>query len=335
MNRPEKRKLERVKYWQGQMLRARDFRDLEAIDAQRRWWHNRALHNAYGVSEGLNCSLVPANSPFTAVSVSPGVAYDIFGRELILERPQTIPLPSNLLPGLVGAVSLLIRYKAPSGNLPPDEISEVCWTQTGSIRPGTVEFAWKLTSNFKPIDGVSIFGVSYFEGTPTGPDLNYFRLSTRPLAGPLLATGATVPGNTPWEQWYSPAVGEDGVQFSLGVETTIDTSGAGFTQIPCYFAWLGGSIWNPQTLQLVPAFFPSITDESLTSFNFCLSFFAAGAFTPDVTPLQFIGELDDFTLFAQQQKLYVRWIGCQMPNRFTSKVTTTATAQPLVSSQIT
>ena len=49
MSQTEKRKLERVRYWQGQMLRSRDFNDMHAVEEQRRWWHNRALHNAYGV----------------------------------------------------------------------------------------------------------------------------------------------------------------------------------------------------------------------------------------------------------------------------------------------
>lgn len=332
MSPAKKRKFERVQYWQGQMLRARDFRDLEAMNAQHRWWHNRALHNAYGVSEGLAGSLVPSPSP-TAVYVCPGVAYDVFGRELILERAQTIPLPSDIPQDFSGTASLLVRYKGAAGDLRPDEISKVCWTQCEPVRPGTIEFVWKLTSNPKPHEGVAIFGVPYTEGSPEQPTTPYVRICTRPLAGPLLATGSTAPGNTPWEQWNSPALGDDGVPISLGIETTIDTSAAGFTQIPCYFAWLGGSIWNPQTLELALTFFPSITDESITSFSFCLSFFAAGAFIPDVTPLQFVEDLDDFILFAQQQELYVSWIGCQMPARLRSKVTTPAPGQASVSSQ--
>src|ERR1035438_517824 len=49
----ERRELERLRYWQGQMLRSRDFRDDGAIEAQRRWWHNRALHAAFGINYGL------------------------------------------------------------------------------------------------------------------------------------------------------------------------------------------------------------------------------------------------------------------------------------------
>src|SRR5262249_23851380 len=54
---PEQRDLERLRYWQGQMLRSRDFRDQAAQQAELRWWHNRALHNAYGVVAGLGVTL--------------------------------------------------------------------------------------------------------------------------------------------------------------------------------------------------------------------------------------------------------------------------------------
>ena len=320
MTQLEKRKLERVRYWQGQMLRSRDFRDLEAVEAQRRWWHNRALHHAYGISEGLHSSLVPSASP-TAVLVSPGVAYDVFGRELILERRQTISLPANLPQGLIGSVSLLMRYKSPSGGLRPDEISQVCWTQSGSVRPGTIEFAWKLTSGLRPEDGIPVFAVyETADSRAVRPDPNFTRPATRPIASPTLATGSTVPGNTAWEPWM---FGE----FTLGVQTWIDTSAAGFSRVPCYFAWLEGSLWNAQTLQLVPAIFPSITDESVTGFTFRLWLEAAFpqstgpnirgparslSSSTDGPPFNFVVDPGDFSLFAQQQDLYVTWIACQM-----------------------
>jgi hypothetical protein len=317
----EKRKLERVRYWQGQMLRSRDFRDLEAVEAQRRWWHNRALHNAYGISEGLHSSLVASASP-AAVQISPGVAYDVFGRELILERRQTIPLPANLPQGLIGSVSLLLRYKSPSGDLRPNEISEICWTQSKSIRPGTIEFSWKLTSNLRPEYGVPVFAVYYTAGSrAVRPDLNFTRAAPRPLASPNLATGSTIPGNTAWEPWMF----ED---FTLGVQTWIDTSAAGFPRVPCYFAWLEGSLWNANTFQLVPAIFPSISDESVTGFTFRLWLEVAfpvpsAGVIESLGPVQlaslsagsapnFVVDPYQFSLFAQQQNLYLSWMACQM-----------------------
>jgi hypothetical protein len=99
----------------------------------------------------------------------------------------------------------------------------------------------------------------------------------------------------------------------VGVQTTIDTSASGFTDSPCYFAWLQGSIFNPQTRQLAPALFPSIAEETVDSFVFRVAFpppsspeflAAAPAATVNVTPRE-------FSLFAHQQNLYVNWVGCQ------------------------
>jgi len=214
----------------------------------------------------------------------------------------------------------VIRYRAPSRDMRLDELSEVCWTQSGSLEPGTIEFAWKLTSNFKPSDGVSVYGVYYRGAKPVFGDPNYFRALTQPIARPHLASGATIPGNTAWQPWDFMGQG------LIGVQTFIDTSAAGFTSVPCYFAWLEGSVWNPQTMQLVPAIFPSITGESVTGFTFCLwlEFPPAPTFVledvgepRDVAPpapgFSFVTDPTAFSLFAQQQNLFVSWIACHMP----------------------
>src|SRR5690606_23425466 len=44
---------ERQRYWHGQLLRSTDLGDQLVQEAQLRWWHNRAIHNAYGVVAGL------------------------------------------------------------------------------------------------------------------------------------------------------------------------------------------------------------------------------------------------------------------------------------------
>lgn len=325
MARPEERNLERVRYWQGQMLRSRDFLDIEAAQAQRRWWHNRALHNAYGVAEGLACSLVPSASP-TAVSVSPGVAYDGFGRELILEKPLLVPLPSNVPANLTAVVNLVMRYKPVTGSLRPDESSEVCWTG-GCLATGTAEFIWKLSTAVNVCEVVAVYAVAYQNGT-LGDPLAFIPISVQPLSRPKLASGATIPGNTPWEPWVVGFSLDDFgnlVPLIIGVQTWIDTSAAGFTQVPCYFASLQGPLWNPQTQQLLPAIFPSIADEWVTGFYFRLWLTVvppsqSGNFALRLhrrraglsAGMGFVTDTADFLTFAQQQELYVSWIGCQM-----------------------
>src|SRR5271170_4698456 len=206
MARMEKRKLERVQYWQGQRLRSGDFRDIEAVEAQRRWWHNRAIHQAYGVYRGLQASASPLGIQ-NGVCVSPGVAYDCFGRELILERPQTVPLPSNLRTSKGSTASLLIRHCAPRYDVAAARIHDICFTQESSISAGTIEFAWKLTEHSKPWDGVAIAelisptGTYITKGDDVRLDGSFRSVVPRPIASPILTSGTTIPGNTAWQPW--------------------------------------------------------------------------------------------------------------------------------------
>ena len=117
---------------------------------------------------------------------------------------------------------------------------------------------------------------------------------------------------------------------AIGVQTRIDTSAVGFTGVPCYFASLQGSVWNPQLQQLVPAIFPSIADESITGFTFRLwlqipqfyvvelAFEENTGVSAPAAEFAFVSDPSDFFLFAQRQELYVSWIGCQMLDTLSS-----------------
>lgn len=77
----EKRALQRLGYRQGQMIRSRDFRDQQEIEDQLRAWHNRAVHDAYGIAEsvleGLEVREETVNQR-PGVVVESGAAYDLF-----------------------------------------------------------------------------------------------------------------------------------------------------------------------------------------------------------------------------------------------------------------
>lgn len=311
MSFTEKRDLERVRYWQGQLLRSQDFNDIHAVEEQRRWWHNRAVHNAYGIHqdpEGLPALDVKLTADKSAVQITTGLAYDSFGRELILEMDQNVPLPPDTTKDQ--ELVLVMRYRMEAGG-DCERLAAVCGPN--SSRPGFVEFIWRTKQSFCFTDGVALADLQIVKGEKSLKLLQ--RPSSRPLARPLLASGATVPGNTPWELW-TPATDANRGQIVLGVQTTIDTSAAGFTDAPCYFAWLQGPVFRPQTRQIVLALFPNIAEETVNSFVFRLAlpvgrrhrvaalFAAAQQSVPFVTA-------DDFPLFAHQQHLYVSWIGCQ------------------------
>ena len=212
-----KRDLERQRYWQGQRLESRDLDDQLADEAQRRWWHNRAIHNAYGVVSGYlpkrdeNGELILIED---AVCISSGLAYDCFGRALELLEDRPSPLPAA---GQSGGWTLLVSAATPNGGEP--------------------ELRWRPTRKLDLRHGVPLLRLDeeLSEIASLRPP------AARPLARPRIGHGATVAGKTAWRDWQIPrAVVGDRFSAFRGIEVTIDTSAAGFTEVPCYFAWLQG-----------------------------------------------------------------------------------------------
>jgi hypothetical protein len=149
----------------------------------------------------------------------------------------------------------------------------------------------------------------------------------RPLARPRIGSGATVPGDTAWELWSETVIGPRGAkeQADLGIQVTIDTSGAGFTEVPCYFAWLEGTLWNKVHLNFFPVPLTHIDRESMRRFRLRLwmppiiTVLGARLRFANVEPPVFSRNqrqqlrsfATDFVNFARRQELYVCWMGIQ------------------------
>jgi hypothetical protein len=323
MNKPENRKLGRVQYWEGQMLRSSDFLDIQRIEAQRRWWHTRAMHQAFGVYQDMQASPDDSSGTLQAINVSAGVAYDCFGRELVLNYLARVLLPAA--PSPEGMLTLVARYRGMECRNETDARAAVCCISGGRSSAGTVEFAWTTNERPSPSEGVPLGRLLYSGRMPSRFRAFVATPTHRPLARPRLGNGSTVPGNTAWQPWVYANLNSDGVPnpIELGVQTTVDTSAAGFTEIPQYFAWLEGSVWDAHSKQLVPTLLQSLDDVSINSFTFRLNLFqpppgnvifarrsAVAATVPSITLVQ---DSSSFFVFAQQQQLYVAWLGCQMP----------------------
>src|ERR1700682_1496595 len=80
--------MERLRYFDGQMLTAKDFQAEQDYQIEKRRLHNRRLHGV-GVVDGLAVSV---NAPGTVVLVSPGLALDCYGREILVEGPVRLEL---------------------------------------------------------------------------------------------------------------------------------------------------------------------------------------------------------------------------------------------------
>jgi len=288
--------LQRLRYTPGQDLLSRDFRDQAAFAEQLRWWHNRAVHGAFGVSRGLRVSLDLAG-PEPAVRVAAGVAYDVFGRELILPAPARLRVPAG--PQETAPRVLVIRYAAGGFHAAGRPLGACC----GGPAPQGAGLEWIAAPRLRPADGVPLARVVYGQGVPS-LDPGFHPPVARPLARPRLGRGSTVPGGTPWEIWD---LGERRL-FLIGLQVAIDTRAAGFTEPPCYFAWLGGSIEGDPGAAGHPFLLPLYTHlaaESPTGFRFRVLTFAVG--TNDN-----LAANRNLILARARSQLTVCWLGIQM-----------------------
>lgn len=254
------RDLERLRYWQGQTLRSRDMRDQRRFDAYRRQLHNRALHATDGIGFGLVVGAVDGDP--SRLLVECGVAYNCLGRELILQRPRTVTIPSE-------PAWLVLRQRSGATDHTTCcvEAEPACVPAEASLLDAEAELVWVAIASFEPLGGVAIARASDGVLDPV------FRPhQARPLARPRLARGQTVRGNTPWEPWnIDEPDGKGGFRKKVvGVQTHVDTSAAGFTTTPCYLASIGAPAWDVAKAEFAPAFFPHVADPSVDGFTFRL-----------------------------------------------------------------
>lgn len=293
----KRQRLERIRYWAGQRLRSKDFTANQSVEEQRRWWHNRAEHEAFGVASGLSVAAV--DSTLSGVAVSPGLAYDCFGRELVLQERRSVAVP----PQFDDVLYLIIRYEDRNGGSHGSR-EPYCLGTTAEPAAGSVDFVWQPKSSFNFTDGVPVAEVGLESGKRT-LNRDFFRPPPRPRARPLIATGATIPGRTLWSV-DDLKLGSAG---SLEVFTEIDTSAAGFTAVPCYFAWLQGPLVDPRTGTRSPIVLTRLTDEAADKFRFSFWYQLRGTISTRAM------KMASKTASPPRPDLWVGWIGCQMPPR--------------------
>ena len=212
----------------GQRLLARDLQDEHDLQSWRRAIHVAALHDTWGIAIGLTATIGAGEA-----IIGPGLAYDCFGREIILSRDAPVPGPI-VAPGDDGAndvQTLVVRYNADLDAHPARADAFPCVDLGG--RPGREEplFAWRRQGEVRLGLEVPLLAAQPTSKGLTGLDLSVRRYA-RALVRPHIAAGATE-ATQPWEPWE-----ELGGQFRLGVQTRVDTSDAGFVGRPTYLATL-------------------------------------------------------------------------------------------------
>ncbi|MBN1657589.1 MAG: hypothetical protein JXA93_04260 [Anaerolineae bacterium] len=211
------RDLQRMQYHQGQMLRSQDFRDMALNEAHLRWWHNRALHRPYGIVHGFGIKLAGNfMNVFPDVARGlPGVAYDAYGRELILTREQEIQIPPHedpcrlcdrrlyidpsaldqerrlAIPQHRETIVLLVRYAGHDTACGKPEPIEHCWPRHVTGAEG-LEFVWCLEEESSYRDGVRVARLSKEEVEALGQEpAAFFSMKPAATAGPLVVRSST------------------------------------------------------------------------------------------------------------------------------------------------
>jgi hypothetical protein len=295
MSTSAQRELQRLRYRQGQLLQRRDFTDQQRIDGELAAWHNRALHDAYGVVReilgGLAVEMLADNS---GVTVERGVAYDAYGRLLVLREQQTVAFPEGNDP-----VYLVIGQEGEW----MDQAASSCCCSGGSAPRNEPGLAWIPVNRFSVRDGVALAEIQ-FAGGRSIRNNDFAVRQTRALARPRIATGTTIPGATLWERWDVSGW----LEIIPGIQVRIDTSSAGFTSVPVYFASLQGALADREK-KTVTLHLEHIDEIRPSGFLFRVAIFPFVRVPPE--PFLPLESFEDFNKFLAERKTYVSWLAIE------------------------
>jgi hypothetical protein len=289
MNIPE---LERITFFPGQRLHAEDLIDVQTVDRELRWLHNRSLHT-WGIGLGF---AVTGEAGASAVTIEPGYGLDCAGREIILTEARARPIPAVAgdKDGKPVEFFLTAEYQA-------DDVQAVVERRRGTCVPeGTVRLGeeplirWKKRSDLREGFELVLAQVWILNCRLNRAVSLSVRRSARPSQHPYIAAGQTVSGATPWTSW------SDGAKL-LGVTVDVDTSGARFRVTPTYTAHIVGDralTVPPQTLAIP---FPSVIAVTPERFTFRV-------LLPDMSPQPFNPpQFRNATTIADTVRTMLKW----------------------------
>jgi hypothetical protein len=206
----------RLRHYQGQRLTAGDLQDEYDNLAWLRRLHVVGLHNTWGIALGFEVSLAQGG-----ILITPGFAYDCFGREIVLSQMRQIGFPPDLSNAPDG-YNLVMRYDTELGQR--QAFSDDVFCRPECDRPA---FTWQRAEQTRLGQDVPLVRVVLLDGAPA-IDLD-IRRYTQPLARPHIGNGVTPPTQV-WQAW--------GAREVVFLQTDIDTSAAGFVGTPFYIASL-------------------------------------------------------------------------------------------------
>jgi hypothetical protein len=250
----ETRFIERLQFFNGQRLLASDLQGLEAFHREMRWLHNQSLHQP-GIGNGF---AVSGAKGAREVTIGPGYAIDAEGREIVLTRSQSEPVPpvAGRDDGSPALYDLTVSYPEDAFLEETERREGICDQPGGAIRlKEEPVFCWiELSEDGQPIDvrrkqeilaGARIvLARARVRNCRLNEDITIAqRLSARPPKQPYVCCGVATPR---WRPWIIAPVQAGGQVSSspfilpFGLEADIDTKECGFLTAPCYWARIAG-----------------------------------------------------------------------------------------------
>lgn len=254
--------VERLQFFDGQRLLASDLQAHEDFNREMRWLHNRSLHQP-GIGSGF---AVYGAKGDREVTVAAGYAIDAKGRELVLTRTRTEPVPpvAGEPDGQPVFYDLAVSYPAdddleevetregvclPRGVVRRREEPVFCWIrlerdQLGGnvLRPRSPVLAAEVKDGLRVV-----LARAEVLQCRLNKDLSVAqRRNARPPGQPRVACGSVVPAWQLWEftgdEEQQPAPDDPVEVFGqadilpVGLKADIDTSSVRFLTTPCYSA---------------------------------------------------------------------------------------------------
>lgn len=223
----------RLAHREGQRLTADDLRAEKSYEDRLRWLHVVGLHSTWGIVSGLNISGMIGDRMLT---VGPGYAVDEAGRDLLLAGETKIPVPDILGPAVL---VLVMSYRADTKfRRNAAELAQVCLHEPEARPLEQPEFSWQPAMDAHFGLQVPLIKVEVSGGVVSSLLGGRVRRYARREGASIIGWGSTEPGRTAWTLEKHPDPDPSPEPVWLQVE--VDTSEAGFTQVPHYFAFLRG-----------------------------------------------------------------------------------------------
>jgi hypothetical protein len=222
----------RVTYRDGQLLTACDLHADRMRDDRLRRLHVRHLHETWGIALGFQVRL--ADQQGKAVLVQPGYAVDIAGRDILLSENLSLKTLNDEGPALW---VLTVRYQEDRVFQDRHDLDGLCIADGNDLQQERPFFTWQRADEVRFGLHVPLAAAKVTGGRIQAPLNLRVRRYAKRMVRPHIGMGFIEPEEAEWRHWRAGA-DSGGSGLAVGIELSVDTSEAGFTQTPHYFAWL-------------------------------------------------------------------------------------------------